>query len=295
MSYSCIYPNIALRQNLIRPDLVYYIRSKYEQDWNPEPHQHPFTEIFYILDGKGTFFIDGQPYSVKKNGLFIVNALTPHCETSSETEPLSFIVLGVNNVKFSAANRNIQHYEPEKSGESDHYFSDIDPNGQLLALLQNIEQELSRRDESSGFALNTYLCLLLVMINEKTSLSFGHTDESNFSSHVAVAKKYIDTYFCEPITLELLAQKAFVSKYYLVHAFTKEMGMSPIRYLLNVRINFAKILLQSFNYAIKHISQLCGFNDYAYFSATFRKITGVSPKDYRNKTSAKKQSAARTR
>lgn len=288
MSYSCIYPNIALKQNILQPDLVYYIRSKYEQDWNPEPHQHPFTEIFYIVDGKGTFFINGQPFSVKRNGLFIVNSLIPHCETSSETEPLSFIVIGVNNVQFSAPNRTNQHYEPEHSAESDHYFNDIDPNEQLLGILKNIEQELSHPEDSSGFVLNTYLCLLLVMINKKTNLACMQIDESHYSQHVAVAKKYIDTYFCEPITLEMLAQKAFVSKYYLVHDFTKEIGQSPIQYLLNVRINFAKIFLKSSNYAIKHISQLSGFNDYAYFSATFRKLTGISPKDYRKKVNANK-------
>ena len=288
MSYSCIYPNITLKQNILQPDLVYYIRSKYEQDWNPEPHQHPFTEIFYILDGKGTFFINGQPFSVKKNGLFIVNSLIPHCETSSETEPLSFIVLGVNNVNFSAPVRTEEHYEAELPGEGDHYFSDIDPNEQILGLLKNIEQELSRTEDPSGFVLNTYLCLLLVMINKKTNLACTQIGASQYSRHVAVAKKYIDTYFSEPITLELLAQKAFVSKYYLVHDFTKELGQSPIRYLLGVRINFAKIFLQSSNYAIKHISTLSGFNDYAYFSATFRKLTGISPKDYRKKYNVNK-------
>ena len=283
MSYSCIYPKSILPFNEIRPNLIYYIHQKYEQDWKSEAHQHPFTEIFYVLNGRGTFQIENHPYPVEKNSLFIINPLIPHYEISSDTDPLDLIILGVENIQFFMPNDLLTHYEQERTSDSAHYFRSIDPHRNMLSALRNIEKELSNPDEYSALAVTTYLSLLLLLIRDETDISFSRPENAHYSQPVAAAKKYMDTYFSEPITLDMLAQRTFVSKFYLVHNFKKEIGQSPINYLMNVRISFAKLFLENSDYSIKKISELSGFNDYAYFSTVFRKLTGYAPKQYREK------------
>ena len=88
----------------------------------------------------------------------------------------------------------------------------------------------------------------------------------------------------EDITLEQLARFSHVNKYYLVHAFTDEYGISPINYLMQARVKKAEKLLATTDYSMSVISSSCGFASSGYFSQTFKKITGLSPSAYRKKS-----------
>lgn len=71
------------------------------------------------------------------------------------------------------------------------------------------------------------------------------------------------------------------NKYYLVHAFTDEYGISPINYLMHARVKKAEKLLATTDYSLSVISHTCGFSSSSYFSQTFKKVAGVSPSSYR--------------
>lgn len=73
-----------------------------------------------------------------------------------------------------------------------------------------------------------------------------------------------------------------MNKYYMAHAFTKYIGISPISYLLEKRIQEGKSLLESTSYSIAEISTLLGFSSQSYFSQTFKKSTGRTPIQHRN-------------
>ena len=61
------------------------------------------------------------------------------------------------------------------------------------------------------------------------------------------------------------------------------MGISPINYLINRRIEESKNLLTTTNYSIRDISTIVGFSNSSYFSQMFKKFTGDSPRAYKNK------------
>ena len=87
--------------------------------------------------------------------------------------------------------------------------------------------------------------------------------------------------------LDELSDELHYSKNYLIRVFSKSKGMTPHAYLLNVRINQARLLLDTTNATAEAISLECGFSDYAHFYRTFCRIVGQSPKHYRqaNRTS----------
>ncbi|MDR0814020.1 MAG: helix-turn-helix domain-containing protein [Oscillospiraceae bacterium] len=83
------------------------------------------------------------------------------------------------------------------------------------------------------------------------------------------------------LTLDSLAKKVYLSKSYLSSVFKQETGMSLTSYITKVRIEKSKRLLLEENLSLSLIATQCGFNDQSYFTKTFKKVVGVSPKKFK--------------
>lgn len=94
---------------------------------------------------------------------------------------------------------------------------------------------------------------------------------------------YINHHFTENITLSDTAEAAAVSKSYLCEIFKKELGITFINYITNLRIERAKQLLSGSDMKMYEISSAVGFNDYTYFSQIFKKKTGMTLSQYRKR------------
>ncbi len=92
---------------------------------------------------------------------------------------------------------------------------------------------------------------------------------------------FLHDHYKEQIGLTEAAQAAGLNPAYLSYLFKQEMGVGLSNYILDLRIECAKGMLLSTNEKIKEVASKSGFNDYHYFSKTFKKINGVSPADYR--------------
>ncbi|MBQ4150610.1 MAG: helix-turn-helix transcriptional regulator, partial [Clostridia bacterium] len=62
--------------------------------------------------------------------------------------------------------------------------------------------------------------------------------------------------------------------------FKAEYGISPQKYIINLRIQKATELIETGDYSLKEVALLSGYNDYKYFSAEFKRLLGVSPSEY---------------
>ncbi len=100
---------------------------------------------------------------------------------------------------------------------------------------------------------------------------------------VARAQHYMEQHFGEPVTISQLAGLGYVSPSTLTHRFKSEMGVSPIEYLIEIRIQRAKNMLQRKNLSMTEIAQACGFSSSAHFSSCFQKRVGITPTDYQEK------------
>ncbi len=82
------------------------------------------------------------------------------------------------------------------------------------------------------------------------------------------------------LSIKDISDKAFISEVYLRKLFKEAYGTSPQKYLISLRINKAKTLIDTGYYRLKEVAFLSGYRDYKYFSVVFKKTTGVSPSDY---------------
>jgi len=103
-------------------------------------------------------------------------------------------------------------------------------------------------------------------------------------------KRYIDLHYREKITLEELIQLSCINRTALNTKFKRSYGFSPIDYVINKRIEEAKLLLAETALEINELSERVGFSSASYFSRIFRRYTGMSPNEYRRQGFVKMQS-----
>ena len=250
-------------------------KSKYDSDWHSTLHTHPFTELFYVVDGKGEFNIQGQRFPVKPNDFVIINPQVEHTELSSPDESLEYIVLGINGLSFS----NLTPVS--EGGHPFSFFNLRDEQKDILRYLNAMVQEATSQQMSYELVCHNLLEILLIKILRHQHFDLEVGKQSKATKDISFIKHYLETYYHESIQLEDLASMTHLSRFYISHSFKKEIGMSPMEYLIAIRIKESKILLRTTNYSISQVADIVGFTTPTYFSKQFRKSTGISPTDYR--------------
>lgn len=250
--------------------LLYVTYSKYEEDWNSFPHTHHFTELCYIKKGKGNYLIEDFIYPVKEDDFIIINPNVDHTEMSVGDVPLEYIVIGVDGVRFSF------------EGENDHIiFNCKKEHADFVFYMDLILAEMQNQWPNHELLCRDLLEILIINLQRFTNLHFESTPPVKSSRECSRLKQYIETNYSQEITLETLAKISHLNKYYMVHAFTKRYGRSPINYLCEVRINASKELLETTDYSITEIAQSSGFSSTSYFAQCFRKHCSMSAGTYR--------------
>ena len=257
-------------------------KSKYDSDWHSTLHTHPFTELFYVVDGKGEFIIQQQRFAVKANDFVIINPHVEHTEVSSSEDPLEYIVVGIQGLSFSNLTTQDQSDQPFS------FFNLRDEQKDILRYLNVMVQEATNQAMSYELVCHNLLEILLIKILRHQHFELEVDSKNKTSKDIAFIKHYLKTYYRESIQLEDLASMTHLSRFYISHSFKKDVGLSPMEYLMTIRIKESKILLRTTNYSVSQIADIVGFTTPTYFSKQFRKVTGISPSDYREQFSKEK-------
>lgn len=251
-------------------------KSKYDSDWHSTLHSHPFMELFYVVNGKGEFLIEQQRFAVKAQDFVIINPQVDHTEVSSVDDPLEYIVLGINGLSFtSLLNHETQTDLPFS------FFNLRDEQKDILAYLNAMVTEATNQAMSYELVCHNLLEILLIKILRHQSIEIDVSPVNKTTKDVSLIKHYLRTHYREAICLDDLAQLTHLSRFYVAHSFKREMGITPMEYLADIRIEESKALLATTNYSMLQISAIVGFSNQAYFSKQFKKKTGLTPNDYR--------------
>ena len=94
---------------------------------------------------------------------------------------------------------------------------------------------------------------------------------------------YFGEHYSEKISLDMISENMYVSPFYISKIFKSVTGDTPIRYLINIRLDKAKELLEKNpGISVKEVSDMVGYDDAYHFSKLFKKRFGVSPSGIRN-------------
>lgn len=104
---------------------------------------------------------------------------------------------------------------------------------------------------------------------------------STKDERLAAARKYIaDNFKSKDFDFSELCKSTGLSYSYFKELFVSRYGVPPVKYLTNMRLEYAKELLVTKRYSISEIADMCGYENVYYFSSVFKKHMGVSPKKY---------------
>lgn len=257
--------------------LLYISSLKFERDWNGMQHSHECTEIFFCLNGKGSFHIGGDTLSVTPYDFIIIAPGMKHAESSTSVSPLEYVVLGLSNLSFLLENEATGFHV----GTFKEYASFIP--SLLTVLITEVNNQPEQYQEVASNLLNLLLLYLKRISNLEISQKKTNSSSVPANQSSAWIKQYLDNNFTKDVNLDVLAEKFYLNKYTIIHNFRKFYGTTPINYRLDRQFKEALFLLETTENTIRQISESLGFSSYNYFTQCFQKRFHMTPTEYRKK------------
>lgn len=267
----------SMRSN-IDINLVYCGFSKDENDWINHYHSHDFIEIFYIVSGQGKFVINEKEYVIQAGCIIIIPSNVMHREYSLETDSLEYVFVAVKSMKTIVLSNGINLEEFCKTFSPT--INTYKYKNKIQEYFTDIISEVMNKVNGYELMYQSLILQLLVMI-KRIIESDDMNNQIMDTKETEMVRKYIERNYSEHITLDDLANACFTSKYYMSHIFKKDLGVSPIKYLIIKRIEESKVLLRTTDLTIAEVSEKVGYENITYFIQTFKKVVGKSPKEFR--------------
>lgn len=143
-------------------------------------------------------------------------------------------------------------------------------------LVTGILQELSRPDSASTLALEGMVCALLGEVSRDRTIH-----EQGRPRWLTSAEERLREDFRVPPSVDALARDAGVHRSHFARAFRRHFGCTIAEFVRRLRIEWAAEQLRSQHCSLSHLSLDAGFGDQAHFTRTFKRVTGVTPGEYR--------------
>lgn len=152
----------------------------------------------------------------------------------------------------------------------------------LFPFVKKCEQLLELWNSGKPTAMMRCTAVLYELIADIMEQTLAEKIGAKNYNAVMPAIHHIDENFASNVTLESLAKMCAMSQTNFRRAFSAVCGTSPIQYLIDVRLKHAMAYLNEGILRVAEISSLCGFKDVEHFCRTFKKKTGMTPKEARN-------------
>jgi len=272
------------RQVMIRPDFeLQFKRDAYLQD--VQLHHHDFYEVYFLLSGDVTYTIESRLYRVMPGEMLLISPRELHqvC-IRPEMSAYERYTLWVDPQllrQLSTEKTDLTRcFDPSRPNYGNLLKLKPDEQRLIQSLFEALWREYNSAEYGSDLLRKNVLSQLLVEVNRMAEQDSGQFEEFSRSSRmVATAVEYVNQHYGEPLSLDLLAEQCFVSKYHLSHEFNRQVGTSVHRYILKKRLLNARQLMAEGEVPSQVYSR-CGFGDYAGFYRAFRSEYGVGPREY---------------
>ena len=231
--------------------------------------------IHYVTKGYGTFKFNGKVYNLKQGDIFILLKGMQVEYVASIDDPWEYYWIG-----FSGSNAN--EYL-NRTSITNSCAANCEENSKIPQIILNM-CEISKTynpSKSDDILLLKELYSLLYALIEEFPKPFEYKDKE-LHTYIQDALNFINSNYMHSITVQEIADYVNLSRSYLYKMFIKNLGISPQRYLINLRMYKATLLLKSTKLPIGEVASSVGYSDSLLFSKTFSKHFSMSPLNYRN-------------
>ena len=231
--------------------------------------------IHYVTKGYGTFKFNGKVYTLKQGDIFILLKGMQVEYVASIDDPWEYYWIG-----FSGSNAN--EYL-NRTSITNSCVANCEENSKIPQIILNM-CEISKTynpSRSDDILLLKELYSLLYALIEEFPKPFEYKDKE-LHTYIQDALNFINSNYMHSITVQEIADYVNLSRSYLYKMFIKNLGISPQRYLINLRMYKATLLLKGTKLPIGEVASSVGYSDSLLFSKTFSKHFSMSPLNYRN-------------
>lgn len=261
------YVEHPLVKSLYLTDVGYYPRAKGHFRERKEGIEEYI--LLYCTEGRGTVEIEGKKYLLEPNQAFCIPHFKGHRYYASEEEPWSILW-----VHFKGENTR---YFPVEEYKTVTFTSPHAPE-RMHCLFDSLFRVLEENYTLGNFIyISQVLAMILAEIYHREKI---HTTQEQ-NKHVTDVIRYMYKHLYENLSLEKIAEEFELSKSYLNAIFQKYTQHAPMDFFLHLKMKRACRMLRTTDYYVYEVAQKMGYTDQYYFSRIFKRIVGMSPKEYK--------------
>ncbi|MBQ8688190.1 MAG: helix-turn-helix domain-containing protein [Ruminococcus sp.] len=236
------------------------------------PNGRQDYQLLYIAKGKGYFYFDGKERIITEGNMILfrpgeTQMYYYHAPDKTEVYWVHFTGRMVEGI--------LDNYEMPHTENV--FYTGTSPDYQWLYRQMIQELQLCRPNYEELLALN--LRHIFIMINRY--LREGRKVGSDIQNEIERATHYFNENYNAPINIDEYAESRHISTCWFIRSFKQILKVTPMQYILSLRIANAQSLLESTEYNISEIAEAVGYDNPLYFSRLFHKHIGVSPSEYR--------------
>lgn len=253
-------------------------------------HWHSYFEITVVQEGRGSYFVNGQEYTMEKDDIIIFNNVEPHgWKLLSGDMKLVVMVFSPEFVaeKLSLFDEGyLKPFVERGSNFKNRIGHEETVNPKIRKIIDEIYRESEEAEEGSHLMIKAdvlrILTLLIRFCQNESSSDMMLQEKKKAMARLEQAFIYIDEHYSEKITLEEVASSVYMSANYFSSYFRKITNMRFSEYLTGIRISHARELLRKPGSNVTEVALECGFRNISNFYRLYKKQVGVSPRKTEN-------------
>lgn len=250
----------------------------------PNYHGHDFIEVAFLLSGSGQYRVDGNIYPVREGDLLILNPGMQHQAIVTDlTHPMVEFFVGFHDFCIPGLPAGFL----QEPGQHPVISTEGDLKQRLYRLVASMDVENASAFPGRYIMMKSYLLQMITLIlrsrvDEAASQAKYIFDSTSKKYLVEQMIQYFEEHYNEKISLDRIAENMYLSPFYLSKVFKSETGSTPIRHLIDIRLEKARELLgESGEMSIREVALAVGYEDAYHFSKLFKKKYGVAPSSVR--------------
>ena len=235
-------------------------------------------QLLYIAKGKGHFYFDGKEQIITEGNMILyrpneVQMYYYYAPDKTEAYWVHFTGRHVESI--------LDFYElPETENV---FYTGTSPDYQWMYRQMIQELQLCRANYEE--LLSLMLRHIFIMINRY--IVEGRKAGSDIQNEIERATHYFNENYNKPLNIDEYAESRHMSTCWFIRSFKQILKVTPMQYILSLRMANAQSLLETSEYNISEIAEAVGYDNPLYFSRLFHKHIGVSPSEYRKMRSGK--------
>lgn len=271
--------------DLFNPQVLFITHSVANGEHVPKTqyHCHNFIEFSIVTSGQLNYNIEGSYHELKKDDVMVFNPGVYHQALINRDTICTELHIGIENLNIDCLSPNYM-----RALEGAPIVSIKKYKEEFTQCCNEIVKEHRLKPLGHSFVLKSLVMkLIIILYREMDQCSYPpsrQTTELISSDNKVIVQSLIDYmsfYYMEAISLDYLSRIMYLSPAYISKIFKEETGTSPINFLIEIRLEKARELLEATPMNIKEISKTVGYSDAYYFSRLFKKHYGKSPSTWR--------------